>query len=730
MPNHRRFAASAAAAFVLGFAGASAQASPTCPVDWNNDGVVNSTDVSDFINSWFEDQASGTLVTDFDLNGVSNSTDVSMFINAWFNGCGTQTELAADPAASYPFAAFVRAFNTGANVSVAIDPARFPAIAGVSANVYVVADKSPQQWALDSTLTDVRAGGPTLVNFGSTDIQSCTFTLAGTNTLASDAGTGIGVPYDLVIDVNGNGILDTGDFCDAMDPKEAGFYVVKNLTTAGPLAVTTISTYTVSGPTAGFTSERAYYPTNIASMGQLPLIVISHGNGHNYTWYDYLGQHLASYGYIVMVHQNNTGPGIETCTLTTLQHTDAFIGQQATIAGGVFNGHVDGHTIVWIGHSRGGEGVARAYDRVFDHNYVPTNFVLSDIKLVSSIAPTDFLGFGNSDPHGVRYNLIYGAADGDVCGCPDSPIAQSFIIYERATQRRNSTYLNGASHNDFNCCGFADGTGPSLLGRPAVQLVAKIEFLALIKSVLENNVPARDFLWRQWEQFRPAGAPAAATVFLDYHDADPTTNRRVVDDFQTNAGTNLNSAGGAVTTDVLTITEGQLHDTDSAFTTGPAFNGFTRTNAGDLSKGTVFNWTTGTPRFYRSAIPAAMQDVSGFDLLSFRAAQQTRHADTVALPLGNLNFTVTLVDADGNTSAVSTGWQGGAFDEPYQRTGYGTGTGWQAAFETVRFPLEQFKTNGRTLDLTRITEVRFDFGPAFGNDRGRIGLDDIEFVAK
>jgi hypothetical protein len=30
---------------------------PTCcRADWNNDGVSNSTDASDFINSWFEDQ--------------------------------------------------------------------------------------------------------------------------------------------------------------------------------------------------------------------------------------------------------------------------------------------------------------------------------------------------------------------------------------------------------------------------------------------------------------------------------------------------------------------------------------------------------------------------------------------------------------------------------------------------------------------------------------------------
>jgi len=65
---------------------------PACPADWNDDGVSNSTDVSEFINDWFVDQAQGTIVTDFNQDGVSNSTDVSEFINAWFvdqtSGCG------------------------------------------------------------------------------------------------------------------------------------------------------------------------------------------------------------------------------------------------------------------------------------------------------------------------------------------------------------------------------------------------------------------------------------------------------------------------------------------------------------------------------------------------------------------------------------------------------------------------------------------------------------------
>ncbi len=63
-----------------------------CLTDIDCNGVVNSSDVGEFVNLYFADQANGTLLADFDHNGVSNSADVGEMINAWFvetgpNGC-------------------------------------------------------------------------------------------------------------------------------------------------------------------------------------------------------------------------------------------------------------------------------------------------------------------------------------------------------------------------------------------------------------------------------------------------------------------------------------------------------------------------------------------------------------------------------------------------------------------------------------------------------------------
>jgi hypothetical protein len=59
-----------------------------CPADWTCDGVTNSTDVSEFVNAWFEDLAHGTLRTDVDASHVVDSADVTEFLNRWFDDVG------------------------------------------------------------------------------------------------------------------------------------------------------------------------------------------------------------------------------------------------------------------------------------------------------------------------------------------------------------------------------------------------------------------------------------------------------------------------------------------------------------------------------------------------------------------------------------------------------------------------------------------------------------------
>jgi hypothetical protein len=71
----------------------------------------------------------------------------------------TQTQLAGNSLSQYPFFEYVKAFNVNATVKVAVDPSRFPSIVGQTCDIYIVQAKSPKQWAVDPSLTDVTPGG-------------------------------------------------------------------------------------------------------------------------------------------------------------------------------------------------------------------------------------------------------------------------------------------------------------------------------------------------------------------------------------------------------------------------------------------------------------------------------------------------------------------------------------------------------------------------------------------
>jgi len=635
------------------------------------------------------------------------------------------TELAGNALTPYPHFEYVAAFSEGSPVSFALDPTRFAPSAGKTVDIYIVSPRSQAQWLADGTLTDVR-GGPQTETLGVGTIQSSTFTLTASGSLSGDAGIGLGVGYDLVCDVNRNGQLDSPDLIDGFSDA-AGFYVVHDLTQPGPLTVTEIVYGATNGSvTSGFEGENIFYPTDIALMGELPLIVVSHGNGHQYQWYDHIGQHMASYGYVVMSHQNNTVPGVQTAATTTLEHTDAFIDQLGSISGGILQDHVDTRRIVWIGHSRGGEGVAIAYDRIVDGVWSPENYGLQDIVLVSSIAPVDFEGPSDTNPHEVAYSLWTGGSDNDVDGCADSNVVQTFHLHDRAERWRQSISLHGVGHGDFhNGGGSSVATGPCLVGRADTHQIMRGYLLPLVKHYVENNVPARDFLWRQWEAFQPIGAPTGnpcVTVDLMFRE-DPDLSF-VVDDYQTEPAAGVSSSGGSVAFTVDNASEGLLDDVNATFTNngGDVMNGMTVASAQDSSRGLVFGWNADS--FYQQDILPGERDFRDSRYLTFRACQSTRHPDTT-VEIGDLTFQVTLIDGSLATSSIGIGAYGGGIEEPYQRSNCGSGVGWGNEFETIRIRLTDFLNNGSNLNLADISAIRFDFGPSHGSAAGRIGLDEI-----
>jgi hypothetical protein len=724
--SRRSLAASvAAAAAVLLAPSALAGGSLPCDADIDGDGSVAFTDLTLLLSDW--GPCDPPCPSDIDGSGEVEFNDLLALLGAFGTICSsgepTAVELAARPLADFPFASFDATYletDPGAGrLLVAIDPSVTPDAIGVPVDIYVVEDRGAAGWAGNPSLADVRGLAQT-VTLDGPGLAGGIVAIEGD--IPGDLGLDFGIAYDLVVDVDRDGVLGTGDLIDGLDGP--GFHVVGDTTEPGPLAVST----TIFSSGQPFGAQITRFPTE---GGPYPLVVMSHGNGHSYTWYAYLQNHLASYGYVVTSHQNETQPGIETASLTTLNNTEFLIANRDTVASGALAGKIDPTQIIWIGHSRGGEGVVRAYDRIRDGVFTPQSFSLGDIKLVSSIAPTDFLGAGAASPERAVYHLVYGAADGDVSGNPGCAVCQSFSVFERATGERYATYLHAADHNDFNCCGFQDycqgSSCPPQLGRDNVQTITKGMYLALIEAVVRGRVQAEDFLYRPWEDLRPIGAPAS-TVNHELQ-PDPTaaaTNAFVIDDFQTGSSLALSSSGGAVSATVVARTEGRLDDNNTTFTatSSDAMNGMTRGRGNDQTRGTVFEWSG--PATLEFEVVAAGRAFDARTWLSWRSAQSTR--DGLNGAADDLDYSVTLIDGSGTESTIRLSSYGGGVQRPFARTGAGTGTGWQNEFETHRIRVADFGRDGRAIDLSDIVAVRFDFGGDAGSASGRIGFDDLMVI--
>jgi hypothetical protein len=658
---------------------------------------------------------------------ISSSTHGSATLSVALTGCsagpgtaelrsGVQPPVSGFPLSEFPYLERVSVFNHNEILRVGLDPARHADRVGMSTKITLVDHKTPAEWADDPALIDVSLGEAETHTILADGVQANTVDVW---TEAVPIHTGLTRGLDIVFDLNDNLRLDPGEISIGPGDTRPGLTVVGNLAALGPA---TPLMYERGSPP--WSQQRVYYPADIADRGAVPLVVISHGNGHHYTWYDYLGYHLASWGYVVMSHTNNTGPGIETASTTTLTNTESFLAGHPSDEGGILGDHIDASRIIWIGHSRGGEGVVRAYDRLVDEGYSTSFYGPEDIILISSIAPTVFYNVDKSTPHDRPYHLFAGAADGDVHGAPSNPYVQFFRILSAAEGPSQMTYLQGVGHNEFNCCGFADAFGPALIGRDITQVVAKSYYLALVRAYAEGDTPLLDYLSRRADVFRPSAIPRHVIIANTYR-PDPLSALQTLDDFQSNSGVELSSAGSTVTLNVSGVLEGGLSDQDGSisYSSSDPMNGMTQAgSAHDENRGLVFEWDEDEDGTLTWLVPDELSDFNLYTSFSFRAAQISRHPNTIDLD-GPLSLTVSLVDGTGTEQGVRHR-ELGQITPPYARS-YSGGTGHSNEFNTIRLRLSDFGSGESTLDLSDIVAVRIRVGGSAGSSIGAMGLDDL-----
>ena len=342
-------------------------------------------------------------------------------------------------------------------------------------------------------------------------------------------------------------------------------------------------------------------------------------------------------------------------------------------SGGLFINHLDMSKIAVSGHSRGGEGSVAAFVQNTSFNIVA----------VSSIAPTDRYDMSNPlyTLGDIPYFVMLPAADGDVSDL------RGLRIYDRAgsivsdNTIKSGFYLYGANHNFFNTVWADDGDDasaarPDYINAPQQQKIGEAYLAAFNLIHLKGESVYQDML-RGNLTF-----PSTAGV-KNY----PMHHEKIHQKVE-NGNDNVSSVTGVAKTSL----------------SGPSIH---------TTQALRASWSSSTATMEYN-IPAAQQDVSGFEVLSFRVGMTNSGVNPVS---GTQDFRVELISGANTKSTHAAN-----FDQipvPYDRPG----TNYNV-MTTVRIPLHSFIINNSNVDLTNIDTLRFKFtNPA----QGEIYVDDIEF---
>ena len=269
--------------------------------------------------------------------------------------------------------------------------------------------------------------------------------------------------------------------------------------------------------------------------GPFPLVLVVHGNHNPQDFsdpgYDYLGELLASRGYILAsIDMNFVNGGIrgenDSRGWLLLKHLEAWKGFNADDSN-PFAGRVDMSNVALIGHSRGGEAVghAAAFNRLshypddasltFDFNF--------DIKAIIAIAPVDgqYLPTDRFVPvENVDYMVFHGSHDGDVTSFHGIRLYQRVKFTDDRPHLKTAIYVYRANHGQWNTTWGEYDSGGSRGGRVLdtrglLEPEDQQEFAKIyISAFLENSLRGDGRYLPLFRDHRVAGGWLPETMYV------------------------------------------------------------------------------------------------------------------------------------------------------------------------------------------------------------------------
>ncbi len=486
---------------------------------------------------------------------------------------------------------------------------------------------------------------------------------------------------------------------------------------------------------------QVWYPDG---PGPFPLVLMVHGNHKGVepseTGYAYLGEHLASHGYIAVgVDENylNIGfpfglggaPEMPVRAWLLLKHLQQWRAWNAAL-GNPFYGRVNLDHVALLGHSRGGEAVAHAA-ALNTHLYPPVSNAAQPgefgfgIRAVVAFAPSDGyyrpfdqpLSLGQTD-----YLVVQGGHDADVT------TFMGLKQYNRVRFDANPdgfkalAYVYRANHGQFNTVWGDHDLGPltslglnrrPLLSGDEQRRAACVLVTAFLEAALAGQTGYR-------QVFR---APASAQAWLpetllvtQYQDArfEAVATYEVTARLDQNdlpAGTAEAVGMRTWTREVLRLRDGQTEQGNTVLRLGWAAGSPPVYSLG-LPSDTVRGWRLGGQDALTFGLASALDEATP---LSLTVELETADGVRVALPLSQFGavhppLPVQVVKSDTLTRIIGI-------------TGY-VPLRFERVLQTYDLPLAAFQQAEPRFDPARLSAICFHFD---GHVAGAVYLDEIGF---
>lgn len=460
--------------------------------------------------------------------------------------------------------------------------------------------------------------------------------------------------------------------------------------------------------------------------GPFPILLMVHGNHSMEEFstdgYDYLGEHLASRGFIAISvdedfinFSNVSGSPNDNYELRAwmiMQHIRELQNMNQSSESNFYH-KIDFDEVALMGHSRGGQAVLMAADYMtfFEDDPLTENMDDINIKGVVSIAPTDKTIDGNK-PHinNISYLFLGGGMDADVSDFRGDRQYYRTTFDPSNDGFKSTLYLADANHTQFNTSwGRSDLSMPrglflnyrTLMSGNSQQQIAKVYMSAFMEAVFNKKTGYKELFkdyqygsdWLPDTQYVNKYQDAAYTPVVEFVQDD--SDSIASDGFKSgDIITPEDRAGNDRLSDAL-----QLEWDSEASYSIDLLNEDFRTNVGELPEELVLTMANVDAEADEGQTPEV------------GVLLETKDGNTVEVPLDDYAPFASVMSTDYTAFGL---FEGMFRDGKYEPS-------WEPVFQTFTIPMEAFEESDGSFNKSDISKLTLHFT----SDRGKVLVEEI-----